>query len=135
MHIKQGFRFIFFCLSTFTSVAVETKVSSPNGAIEFKLISDDGGLKYEVTRLNQPMIERSALRISLDGEDLCTGVELGKVEASGLKEVYPWRGNHSVATNEFNARKVSVQSVRGKIGYALEVRVFNDGVAFRHIIP
>ena len=84
---------------------------------------------------HKPVIETSAIGIIIDGVDLGQGVEVGKVDTYRVKETYPWRGVHSEAVNHFNGSKISVKHVKSNTNYILEARVFNDGVAFRYIVP
>jgi alpha-glucosidase len=71
----------------------------------------------------------------LDGIDLTDSVELGEVNRSVEREIYPWRGIHSQATNRCNGAAVSLTHTKSKARYTLEIRAFDDAVAFRQIIP
>jgi len=73
-----------FWLSQASAITGEVKVLSPDRQIAFTLSENDGHLKYDVTFKDQIVIGPSPLRISLDGEDLCSGVELGKLQARAL---------------------------------------------------
>jgi alpha-glucosidase len=52
-----------------------------------------------------------------------------------IDEEYAWRGVHSLATNKCNGAKISVKHVASGILYTIEVRAFDDGVSWRHVIP
>ena len=56
-------------------------------------------------------------------------------ESYTIDETYPWHGAHSVAVNRCNGVKVSLTHNLSQTPYVLEIRAFNDGVAYRHIIP
>jgi alpha-glucosidase len=71
----------------------------------------------------------------VDGFDLSSGVVLGKVERFDIDETYPWHGAHSTATNQCHGARIFLEHDLSQTSYTLEVRVFNDGVAFRHVIP
>jgi len=113
----------------------ETKIISPDGNVQFKVLLHEARLKYEVTFRDKPVIETSTMGIIVDGIDLAEGVEAGKVEQYQMKETYPWRGVHSQAVNHCEGAKISLKHTKSNTVYTLEVRAFNDGVAFRHIVP
>src|SRR5947208_3695616 len=112
------------------------RVTSPNGAIEIALLPADGSrLTYGVTFRNRPVIEASPLGILVDGVDLGQGVEAGKVESYGANEDYASRGVHSQATNRFNGARIALRHSASGTDSVLDVRVFDDGIAFRYIVP
>lgn len=117
------------------SAAAPTTVLSPDQAIRFALQVQEDRLKYDVTFGNKPVIETSPLSIFVDGVDLAEGVDAGALKRYELKETYPWRGVHSKATNHCNGVTIPLKHRRDGTSYTLEVRAFNDGIAFRHIIP
>jgi len=112
------------------------RVTSPNGAIEIALLPADGSrLTYGVTFRNRPVIEASPLGILVDGVDLGQGVEAGKVESYRANEHYASRGVHSQATNRFNGARIALRHSASGTDSVLDVRVFEDGIAFRYIVP
>ncbi|HKS38046.1 MAG TPA: glycoside hydrolase family 97 N-terminal domain-containing protein [Verrucomicrobiae bacterium] len=115
--------------------ATPTTVLSPDGAIRFALQVQEERLKFYVTFRNKAAIETSPLSITVDGVDLAEGVDPGALKRYELKETYPWRGVHSKATNHCNGVTIPLKHRKSGTGYTLEVRAFNDGVAFRHVIP
>ena len=52
-----------------------------------------------------------------------------------MQERYPWSGVRSTAISHSNRARISLTNDLTSIAYTLEVRAFNDGVAFRHVIP
>src|SRR5437588_5620060 len=76
--------------------------SSPNGAVEFIISSDQGRLMLAVASRKQTVIEPSPLHFTLDGIDLAQSVVLGKMEPYQIEETYPWYGAHARATNRCN---------------------------------
>jgi alpha-glucosidase len=71
----------------------------------------------------------------LDKVDLSLGVELGQADRYQVKQKYPWRGVHAEAVNRCNGARIPVTHTGSKTTYTVEMRAFNDGVAFRHILP
>jgi alpha-glucosidase len=111
------------------------EIASPNGQVKFVLSSDGGRLAFEASFGGRPIIERSPMRIMVDGEPLCEGVEFDDSESYEIDEQYPWRGVHSTAVNRCNGIKVRVKHKASGAVYVIDARAFDDGVAFRHIIP
>jgi len=50
-----------------------------------------------------------------------------------IHEKYDWLGVHSPAANDCNGAEVKLS--RGKTLYTVDIRVFNDGAAFRLVVP
>ncbi|HWR37420.1 MAG TPA: glycoside hydrolase family 97 N-terminal domain-containing protein [Clostridia bacterium] len=110
-------------------------MKSPNGALQISVQNNKNGkLTYEVRRQGRPVIASSAMGIVVDGVDLAEGAEIGRVERYRINETYPWNGAHSKAVNNCNGARISMQPEQGKKPFTLDVRVFNDGVAFRYIV-
>jgi alpha-glucosidase len=110
-------------------------VLSPNGQVRFELDVLDDQLTFSVSRDGRPVIEDSPIRISVDGVELGEGVELGDGEGYEIDEEYPWRGVHSIAKNHCNGEKLRLKHRASGTSFVMDVRVFDDGVGFRHIIP
>ncbi|MEX1238487.1 MAG: glycoside hydrolase family 97 N-terminal domain-containing protein [Cyclobacteriaceae bacterium] len=110
------------------------KISSPDGHLEFQCFVDKGQLTYSVTFHGKPVIQPSALGLILNDDNLGKGVTSQQAQLSENNETYPWRGKHSTATDHYKGASIPVQS-GSKVKYTLEVRVFNDGVAFRYMVP
>ena len=111
------------------------QIRSPDGSVEFRLFQPDSHLTYAITFRNKPVIEAASLTVLLDGVDLADSIEVLEVKRSVKRENYPWRGVHSQATNRCDSATVSLTHTKSKTRYRLEVRAFDDAVAFRHIIP
>jgi len=116
--------------------AKEIAVSSPNSNAQFILsLFDNTRLAFDLTFRNAPVIERSPIGITVENIDLGQDVEIGNAELYKIDETYLWRGVHSRATNRCNGAKISITHKKSKTHYTLDVRVFDDGIAFRLIIP
>jgi alpha-glucosidase len=109
-------------------------ILSPDGNVQFEVILRGARLKYAVTFGSKPVIEESPIRITVDGVNLTEGVEVEKVDRYQIKETYPWRGVHSRAVNHCNGATISLKHA-SNTSFNLEVRSFDDGVAFRYLIP
>lgn len=108
-------------------------VTSPDSKISFHVFTKSDSLFYRISYDNKDVIETSPIRMSLDASAITGNVKLGKADSHQVSEEYPWNGAHSVARNHCNGSRISIS--RGALHYTLDVRVFNDGAAFRLIVP
>src|SRR5687768_1505966 len=108
------------------------KILSPDGNVEFNCFVDKGQFMYSINFKGKPVIEASSLGLILDDVNIGKGVTLGKHEAFEKNGTYPSRGKHSVATDHYKGTKISFTQGANKVQYTLDVRVYNDGVAFRY---
>jgi alpha-glucosidase len=127
---------VMVCASVTLSIAGDITVASPDGRVQFRLsLGDKGRLQYAVAFKDKPVIEVSALGIIVDGVNLAAGAQIGKVEQYQVDETYPWYGAHSMAANRCNGVKIAVTLVQSRSAYTLEIRAYNDGIAFRQVVP
>ena len=126
----------FFWLSVPVSAANDVNLASPDSRVQFRLSLDDKGrLQYSVTFREKPVIQTSALGISVDGVNLGDGVEIGKADPYSVNESYPWNGVKSTAVDRCNGVRIAMMHRQSRTAYTLEVRAYNDGIAFRHMVP
>jgi alpha-glucosidase len=91
------------------------------------------GLSFTVHAGGVPVVGLSPLRFSLDGVSLTEGATIRNDRRYKLSEKYPWLGVHSVAVNKYNGLELHL--MHGSTPYILDIRVFNDGTAFRIVVP
>jgi alpha-glucosidase len=129
--------YCFAFLSLFTILrsfaADTTTVSSPDKTVQFKLFKQNNQLSYKVTFKGVPVIETSPLIASIDNKNITTNVSIGSSKNYSIKESYPWYGVHSTAVNECNGLQIPVN--QNSLTYTIDVRVFNNGAAFKLVIP
>jgi alpha-glucosidase len=111
------------------------EVESPDGKVRMKLRAGGDRLEYEVDLTGRPVIASSPAGIVVDGVDLGQAAVLGRAEAYQADEEYPTRGVHSRAIDRYRGARVPVRNARTGADYTVEVRAFNDGVAFRYVVP
>ena len=111
------------------------EVRSPNDQVTFTLLPNAERLTFTVTLGNTTVIEPSPIVLTLDGYDLSAGVVHNSVERDEVHDSYPWYGVRSSAISDSNRARLSLTNDLTSIPYTLEVRAFDDGVAYRHIIP
>jgi alpha-glucosidase len=121
-------------LSAVTSGAAETVVSSPNGKVRFTVQTHVGGLQYGITFRGRPLVEPSPIVMTIEGVDQCAGAAVGPVERYCVDQTYPARGVHSKAIDRANGARISLKAPGGS-AMTLDVRAYDDGAAFRFVIP
>ena len=118
------------------SPARSVSIVSPNGHVAFTMAVESGGrLTWRATSDGKPVIEPSALGIVVDGIDLGARADLVGSTRYRTNERYPVHGVHSMATDRANGARLTLRSAPGGATFALDVRVFDDGVAFRYEVP
>ncbi|MBI4876399.1 MAG: glycoside hydrolase family 97 N-terminal domain-containing protein, partial [Acidobacteria bacterium] len=133
----MSLRVLFALLLSLPVAAAEiAAVASPDGAVRFVLAANSkGDLEYTVTFQGKPVIETSGIGITVDRVNLAQGAETGKIDRYQTKETYPWHGVHSTATDHSNGARVALTHLKSRASYTLEIRAYNDGIAFRHVAP
>ena len=121
-------------ISTASASPVDTVVvSSPNRQIQCRLFQQNDQLHFTVTYKNIPIVENSQIVMLLNDTVLQRKMQTSAALRYQLNEHYPWLGVHATAINHCSGIKVLLQDQ--KMVDTLEVRVFNDGIAFRTILP
>lgn len=113
----------------------QVQVASPDGNVKLTILPNAERLTFTVTLGNTTVLDPSTIVMNLDGYDLSAGVVFGKVERYEVNETYLWHGVHSTAVNRCSGARISLRNDLSFIDYILDVRVFNDGTVFRHVIP
>jgi alpha-glucosidase len=127
-----------FCLFLFAlrAAAADVTVASPDGRVRFVLSSNaQGHLAYTLTFNAKNILDPSPLGIVVDKVDLADGAQIGSAETYKVNETYPWYGAHTPAVNNCNGAKVALTHPKSQTSYTLEIRAYNDGAAFRHLVP
>ncbi len=115
------------------------QLASPNGQIVFTLsagITAQPALRYSVDFRGKRLIEESELGLDLQGAAplgpamFKVGATLGSVDKSYTIPV----GKTKDVRDHYNSLTVDFQSEPG-VKFSVEVRAFDDGVAFRYLVP
>jgi alpha-glucosidase len=111
-------------------------VTSPSSRITATIAASPGGaLTYSVSIRGQRVLAPSALGIVVDGQNLGQNAIVGRPTTRVLRETYLTRGAHTMALNHYREAIFPVASGAARTPWQLEVRAFNDGVAFRYRVP
>lgn len=111
-----------------------TVVKSPDGNIVFKLFQQSSQLHFAVTYQNKTIVAPSPMVLSVDGISVTQNITTGKTERYTRKESYPVFGVHAKAIDHFNEAAIAMTAGGGALKTRLDIRVFNDGAAFRHTV-
>ena len=110
-------------------------VKSPNGGVTFSLLPNAERLTFTVKLGEATILDPSPIVMKVDGYDLSSGVVFDTLISYAGEESYPWYGAHSVATSKYNGVKIGLRHDLSFTTYTLDVRAFDDGIAFRHVSP
>ena len=110
------------------------RLGSPDKNIEVCVEEDGGRLLYSVKRGKVDVLQKSPLGITVDRHDLGKGASLvAEPEIEKIQEKYPIFGNHAEASGRGVEAVLPMQA--SGVRFGLVVRVYNDGVAIRYILP
>jgi alpha-glucosidase len=125
----------FFPNTVILSAPAKMTFPGPDGSLKCLLNIENKQLFMSVTFNGATVIEKSPLHMSVDDVIITSGIKVRKITKSVINEEYPWLGYHSKAKNHCNSYNVAIKNKIQKTGYNLEIRVFNDAIGFRFIVP
>jgi alpha-glucosidase len=114
------------------------KISSPDAKITFWLSADRDGLYYRVSYKGVLMLDKSRLSIGFkEGGTFNHDLITGSAHSEKMAEDYQLiTGKASRVHSECNRVVIPVTERTGtKRTLDIEIRIFNDGAAFRYLIP
>ena len=130
------FPLILGCTLFFTQCdTVPVTVTSPDGKVSYKLFARNKQLYFNASREGKTVVADSPLVFSLDGVELTNGATGTKTQTYTVNEQYFTRGVHRNAVNHCNGVTVGFRSSKSKVAFTIEARAYNDGVAFRVLVP
>jgi alpha-glucosidase len=111
-------------------------VTAPGGHLTFQLGTDVARrVKYLVVLDGAVVVQPSRAGIVIDGVDLGEGVERVDIARSKTTVEYPTRGVHALAHDRSHDARVVFRHIKSGAQFTLEIRAFDDGVAFRYLVP
>ena len=111
-------------------------MTSPAGKLSAGVFTTpNGSLAYTVSYDGRMVCDTSALGVTIDGADTFEEVSLRLAASRERNESYPVRGIHDLARD--HAREYVWEVTHRPTGYAytLETRLYDDGFAYRFILP
>lgn len=128
-------------LSAQDNNANPVKVSSPNGEITFLLFAGEAapgqeGLQYAVEFHGKRLLDRGDLGLKLvEQGDLGPGMRVTGTQPESADETYTIPvGKTSSVRNHYNGVRADLADGNGR-KLTIEARVFDDGIAFRYVVP
>jgi len=112
-------------------------VRSPNGKITVQ-VSDPGALRYNIRRGGKVVLLDSAIRAEFAG-GLVLGENTKVIDAKTTRIRKTWKppfGKHGEVLNHYNELRLTLKANRAsETRFEVIFRVFDDGAAFRYVIP
>ncbi|HXO76607.1 MAG TPA: glycoside hydrolase family 97 N-terminal domain-containing protein, partial [Puia sp.] len=109
------------------------RLTSPSGKLQADVFIDPTDhLAWSLKLDGHPIVESSLLGIDAGSADHGQNIRLGAPIFSINNTSYPWKGVHNTARNHYRQARIPIT---GKVRYTLECRAFDDGFAFRYIVP
>ncbi|MFL5743813.1 MAG: glycoside hydrolase family 97 catalytic domain-containing protein [Niastella sp.] len=125
---------LFLAIAEVNALPADTVlITSPNRQIQCRLFQQNNQLHFAVTYKNIPVVENSEMVMLLNDTVVHWKMQTSADLRYQLNERYPWLGEHATAIDHCSGIKVLLQDQT--MVDTLEVRVFNDGIAFRTILP
>src|SRR5688572_9343672 len=125
---------VFFIMHLVQAMPADTiLITSPDRQIECKIFQQQNQFQYTVVYKNVPVVAHSSVVQMLNDKEVTGPAKSKAIKRYQIKEQYPWLGVHATAVNHCNGIKIPFQ--HQQTTDTLEVRVFNNGVAFRMILP
>jgi alpha-glucosidase len=134
----------FLAVCTIVSAQSPVVLRSPDGRLQIQFETatnnrpaESGQLVYSITAGGKPLLDRSGLRLDLQGyRPLGTeGVRIVKTTPGTVDETYKLiAGKRNMVRNHYNFLLVDTQDNEGR-QLTIEARAYDDAVAFRYVIP
>jgi alpha-glucosidase len=111
------------------------RLSSPDAQIEYSFAIRDGSPGYQVSYQGKKLIDFSNLNLIFRHDSLQSGVRLMKSVRMDSSENYTLlTGRSSVVSDSFRQLSLFLREIKSPFReVVIQVRVFNDGVAFRYL--
>lgn len=119
-----------------TACSRSHSMESPNGRITAEIFTTkEGSLAYTVSRDGRILCDTSALGVTIDGRKTFCNVGLRLTNSRERDETYPVRGAHAKARDHAREYRWEVTHHPTGYRYTLETRLYDDGFAYRFILP
>ena len=131
---------IFFSLLSIEFLFAQNNVrlTSPDGRIQFTLRANEDVPAYSIAFKKKFLIENSPININLEGMGMFrqSFISTPAVHKEVNESYQLIVGKASMIKNHYRHTTISLQDKLNKnYKFNIEVRVFNDGVAFRYLFP
>ena len=120
------------------SAAGQTGIQSPDGAVRISFTAGNGPLSYAVSFHGNPLIATSVLGLDLeDQRPIDGGFRILGSKPGAIDETYSMPfGKSNPIRNQCDTLTLDLEETRSPgRRLTLEARAYNDGVAFRYVLP
>lgn len=124
--------FVCLCFTSVAQASALTTVKSPDSRISLRISIKKNELTYRVLFENKAVIDPSGMGLVINGKKFAKAIELGAIQNCSHNETYAINGVHRMAIDHYNGESIVIKTDQGP--FTLEVRVYNNGVAFRYLI-
>jgi alpha-glucosidase len=139
MSKKYGFFLSLILLSSVVfSQSIPFQILSPDSKMAVNISLDTAkGLTYQLSYLNQPVVLSSKFGINVNGENWEQNLVVKNIEIISVDTVWkPIYGERSIVKDQYNEAVIDVNKAENKNKQLkIIVRVYNQGLAFRFLIP
>ncbi len=116
----------------------QNALQSPDGKIEIAFSLNNGQLAYQVAFQGKPVLGRSFLGLDIQGQPpLGTSVRIAASRTGSVDETYSMpHGKANPIRNVARTLALDIEETREPSRkFTLEARAYDDGVAFRYVLP
>ena len=121
-------------LFSFALRAEDYNVTSPDGHLKATVRLVDGKLSYSVSRDGRTIVNESPLGLKFSNTDFTEDIELVSVDSSLIDDAYTLPVGKRSQYRDY-CHTLSVTTLKKTWKQTVVFRVYNDGFAFRYIIP
>jgi alpha-glucosidase len=121
-------------LSSLTLWAEEYSATSPDGHLKAIVHLVDGKLSYSVSKDNRSITNESPLGLKTSTVDLTENLDLVEVDSTVVDDSYTLPVGKRSQYRDF-CHTLSITTMRDTWRQTVVFRLYNDGFAFRYIIP
>lgn len=112
-----------------------TSLTSPNGKVAAHVGVSGGRLVLAVQRDGKTVLDPSPLGVMVDGVDLGEDIEIGTSETYTTNTTYPDPRGPGFLKDQCKGVKLSLRTKGSNSAWTLDVRAYDDGVAWRYLVP
>lgn len=113
----------------------ESVQESPSGVVRASVFVKDQALHYCVWDGERMLIDTSSMGVKVDGVALFSEVRLQPTRCCEVDESYAVMGGKSLSRNHYRTYTYAVTHLPTGYAYELETRLYDDGYAYRFILP
>ena len=136
--LLMRFMLLFLVLNLSLRAQESHSVSSPNGVLKISFMLEEGMPFYTVERFGETLIAKSRLGLVLrEGTSFDKDLQVAESRQSDFDETWtqPW-GEEKNIRNHYREMQVDLRQKSGKKWLmTLFFRAYDDGVAFRYLLP